>query len=89
MLLSAESYTLLVVLIKSLRYIALYINSSMIRSGVPVYQQSMQHVDKDDLHVCPYDDSHRVAANRFVRHLKKCRKNHLNVEMVRKVIRDC
>lgn len=48
----------------------------MLSSGVPVYQQSMQQLDGNELHVCPYDASHRVAAKRFVRHIIKCRKNH-------------
>ena len=54
----------------------------MMSSGVPVYQQSMQQMDKDELHVCPYDPSHRVAAKRFVRHILKCRKNHAGADKV-------
>lgn len=49
---------------------------------VPIYQQSMQQLDGNDLFVCPYDDSHRVAAKRFVRHVIKCRKNHPNADKV-------
>ena len=54
----------------------------MMSSGVPVYQQSMQQLDGNELHVCPYDPSHRVAAKRFVRHIIKCRKNHPGADTV-------
>jgi len=54
----------------------------MMSSGVPVYQQSMQQLDQNELHVCPYDSSHRVASKRFVRHIIKCRKNHAGAEKV-------
>ena len=43
---------------------------------VRVYQSSMQQFNKDELKVCPYDDSHRVAAKRLQAHLIKCRRNH-------------
>ena len=38
--------------------------------------------DKDELFVCPYDATHRIKASRFPYHLRKCKKNYPNVDLV-------
>nr|XP_002126196.1 gametocyte-specific factor 1 homolog [Ciona intestinalis] len=48
---------------------------------VPVYMQSMQDSNKDEMVICPYDPVHRISVKRFVRHIHKCKKNHPNANM--------
>lgn len=47
---------------------------------VHVTLSTSQHVDKDELFVCPFDPVHRISAKRFVYHIHKCRKQHPHME---------